>query len=81
MAVINRSFEQITTTLYNLEAKGLLAEDYRLQPGTPNKGVAARINCYILSKGTTHDELDDRNHYSRMRADFKKRRINSPLTL
>ena len=28
MAVINRAFAQITSTLYKMELKGVLAEDY-----------------------------------------------------
>lgn len=73
MAVINRAFEQITTTLYNLEAKGLLAEDYAYSQELPIRELAARINCYILGK-VTERELDDRNHYSRMRASLKRKK-------
>jgi hypothetical protein len=71
-AIINRSFEQITTALYALESKGVLAEDYAYSQELPIRELAARINCYILSK-VNERELDDRNHYSRMRASSERR--------
>ena len=73
MAVINRAFAQITSTLYKMELKGVLAEDYAYSQGPPLREIAARINCYVLSK-VNERELDDRNHYSRMRAREEKRR-------
>jgi len=73
MAVINRAFAQITTTLYTLESKGVLAEDYAFSQELPIRELAARINCYMLSKVTAR-ELDDRNHYSRMRANAERRK-------
>ena len=73
MAVINRSFEQIMSALYKLESKGVLAEDYAYSQELPLREIAARINCYVLSK-VNERELDDRNHYSRMRASAEKRR-------
>jgi hypothetical protein len=73
MAVINRAFEQITATLYKLESQGVLAEDYAYSQELPIRELAARINCYVLSK-VNERELDDRNHYSRMRASQEKRK-------
>jgi hypothetical protein len=71
-AIINRSFEQITSALYALESKGVLAEDYSYNQELPLREMAARINCYIISK-VNERELDDRNHYSRMRASAERR--------
>jgi hypothetical protein len=73
IAVINRAFAQITSTLYKMESKGVLAEDYAYSQELPLREIAARINCYVLSK-VNERELDDRNHYSRMRASAEKRR-------
>jgi hypothetical protein len=73
MAVINRAFEQITTALCKLESKGVLAEDYAYSQELPIREIAARINCYVLAK-VNERELDDRNHYSRMRVSAEKRR-------
>jgi len=73
LAVINRAFAQITSTLYKMESKGVLAEDYAYSQELPLREMAARINCYVLSK-VNERELDDRNHYSRMRASAEKRR-------
>ena len=73
IAVINRAFAQITSTLYKMESKGVLAEDYAYSQELLLREIAARINCYVLSK-VNERELDDRNHYSRMRASAEKRR-------
>ena len=73
IAVINRAFAQITTSLYKLESQGVLAEDYAYSQEIPIREMAARINCYVLSK-VNERELDDRNHYSRMRISTEKRR-------
>lgn len=73
VAVINRAFAQITTSLYKLESQGVLAEDYAYSQEIPIREMAARINCYVLSK-VNERELDDRNHYSRMRISTEKQR-------
>jgi len=73
MAVINRVFAQIMSTFYKMESKGVLAEDYAYSQELPLREIAARINCYVLSK-VNERELDDRNHYSRMRASAEKRK-------
>src|SRR5215469_17518569 len=67
LAVINRSFEQIMTALYKLEAKGVLEVDYAISQEAPMREMAARINCSIIAN-LNERELDDRNHYSRMTA-------------
>jgi hypothetical protein len=72
MAVINRAFEQITTALYKLESKGVLAEDYAYSQEIPIREIAAKINCYILAN-VTERELDDRNHYGKLRASQERR--------
>ncbi|MBZ5506348.1 MAG: hypothetical protein LAO78_12885 [Acidobacteriia bacterium] len=73
MGLINRSFAQITASLYKLESIGVLAEDYAYSQETPIREIAAKINCYVISK-VNERELDDRNHYSRMRANQEKKR-------
>jgi hypothetical protein len=73
MGVINRSFAQITASLYKLESIGVLAKDYAYSQETPIREMAAKINCYVISK-VTERELDDRNHYSRMRANQERKR-------
>lgn len=37
IAVINRAFAQITSTLYKMESKGVLAEDYAYSQELPLK--------------------------------------------
>jgi hypothetical protein len=71
LAVINHSFAEIATALYKLESKGVLEEDYAYNQELPIREMAARINCYILAR-ISERELDDRNHYSRMRASREK---------
>jgi hypothetical protein len=73
MGVINRSFAQITASLYKLESIGVLAEDYAYSQEAPIREMAARINCYVISKVNAR-ELDDRNHYSRMRVRHERKR-------
>jgi hypothetical protein len=73
IAVINRAFAQITSALRKLESHGLLAKNYAFNQETPIREMAAKINCYVLSK-INERELDDRNHYGRMRASAEKRK-------
>lgn len=73
MAVINRSFEQIMAALYKLESRGVLIKDYAYSQEVTLRETAARINCHVLSR-VTERELDDRNHYGRMRVSAEKRR-------
>src|SRR6476660_9265331 len=66
MAVINRSFVQITGALYKLEAKGVLGDDYPFHQELVISEVAAKINCHILAK-VNEREVNDRKHYGKMR--------------
>jgi hypothetical protein len=73
LAVINRSFVQITGALYKLEAKGVLGDDYPLNQEMALKEMEAKINCQILEK--VHErELDDRKHYGKVRENLMRRR-------
>ena len=73
MAVINRSFAQITTALYKLETKGVLGDDYPYNQEVVIRELAAKINCHILAS-VNERELDDRKHYGKMRESLTRRR-------
>jgi len=73
LAAINRAFAQITATLYRLESKGALGEDYAYSQEVPIREMAAKINCHILTN-VTERESDDRSHYSKMRVSLDKRK-------
>ena len=73
MAVINRSFAQITTALYKLEAQGVLGDDYSYHQEVVIREVSAKINCHLLAK-VTERELDDRKHYGKMREGLARRK-------
>jgi hypothetical protein len=75
MAVINRGFEQIISAIYKLETLGVVSTDYVDSQELIASEMWARINCHILTS-ITERELDDRNHFSRMRANLEKRRKN-----
>ncbi|HEX3156549.1 MAG TPA: hypothetical protein VHV32_18110 [Candidatus Angelobacter sp.] len=75
MAVINRGFEQIISAIYKLETLGVISTDYVDSQEMIASEMWARINCHILTS-ITERELDDRNHFSRMRANLEKRRKN-----
>jgi|SRR5215471_4305755 len=70
-AVVNRSFEQIMTALYKLESKGVLGDDYPYQQELVVRELSAKLNCEILAR-VNERELDDRNHYGRMRASMER---------
>jgi hypothetical protein len=72
-AVINRSFEQIVTALNKMENTGLLKWDYVHHQSVLTNDLWAKINCHILSEVNTR-ELDDRNHYGKMRVALEKKR-------
>jgi hypothetical protein len=72
-AVINRAFEQIITALDTLKKRGVLRGDYAMNQGIVTNELWAKINCHILSEINAR-ELDDRNHYGRMRATLEKKR-------
>jgi GMP synthase PP-ATPase subunit len=73
MAVINRSFAQITTALYKLEAQGVVGDDYSYHQEVVIRELAAKINCHILAK-VNERELDDRKHYGKMREGLMRRK-------
>jgi hypothetical protein len=72
LAVINRAFEQIISTLAKLQNKGALSPDYVDDHNTITNDLWAKINCQILANINTR-ELDDRNHYGKMRATIERR--------
>jgi hypothetical protein len=72
MAVINRGFEQIISALYRLETLGVVSTDYVNNQELIASEMWARINCHILTS-ITERELDDRNHFSRMRTNLENR--------
>jgi hypothetical protein len=71
-AVINRAFEKIITALGKLENRGVLSSDYVTNQETITNELWAKINCHILSAINSR-ELDDRNHYGKMRTALGKR--------
>ena len=71
-AVINRAFEQIITALDKMEKKGVLNGDYVQDQSIITNDLWAKINCQILTNVNTR-ELDDRNHYGKMRATLERR--------
>lgn len=73
MAVINRSFAQITAALYKLESQGVLGDDYPYNQEVVIREISAKINCHILAK-VNERELDDRKHYGKMREGLMRRK-------
>jgi len=72
MAIINRSFAQITAALYKLESKGVLGDDYSYNQEVTIRELAAKINCHIIAS-VNERELDDRKHYGKMRESLTRR--------
>jgi hypothetical protein len=72
-AVINRAFEQIITALDKLEKRGVLKWDYVHNQSVITNDLWAKINSHIMGE-VNRRELDDRNHFSRMKASLEKRR-------
>jgi DNA-binding MltR family transcriptional regulator len=73
LAIINRSFEQIISALYKLEKRVDLGEDYAYNQEIIAGDLWARINTHALGS-IAKRELEDKNHFSRMRANLDKRR-------
>ena len=71
-AAINRAFEQIISALEELQARGILSEDYVQDQGTLTNDMWARINTQIM-KDMGRREEDDRSHYGKMRATIERR--------
>jgi hypothetical protein len=72
-AVINRAFEQIITALGKLEKAGVLKWDYMHNQSVITSDLWAKLNSGIMAE-VNRRELDDRNHFSRMRASLEKKR-------
>lgn len=72
LAVINRAFQQIIGTINKLQAIGVVSEDYVQDQEIIANDLWARINSHLLAK-ITERELDDRNHYGKMRATMERR--------
>jgi hypothetical protein len=73
MAVINRGFEQIISAIYKLHSLGIVSDEYVEHEEIRASEMWTKINCNILTN-VTERELDDKNHFSRMRANMEKRR-------
>jgi hypothetical protein len=72
LAVINRAFRQIIGTIRKLQTNGIVSEDYVQDNEIIANDLWARINSHLLTK-ITERELDDRNHYGKMRATMERR--------
>jgi hypothetical protein len=75
-AVINRAFERIITALGKLEKTGVLKWDYVHNQSVITNDLWAKINSHIMAE-VNRRELDDRNHFSRMKASLEKKRKTS----
>ena len=73
LAAVNRSFEQLISAVYNLEKRTDLGEDYAYNHEIILSDLWAKINTNALSK-ITEFELEDKNHFTRMRASLEKKR-------
>jgi hypothetical protein len=73
LAVINHGFEQIITAIYKLHSLGIVSDEYVEHQEIRASEMWAKINCHILTS-VTEREQDDRNHFSRMRANLEKRK-------
>jgi hypothetical protein len=73
LAAINRSFEQLISALYKLEKRIDLGEDYAYNQEIIASDLWARINTHALAS-IAKRELEDKNHFSRMRANLQKRK-------
>ena len=76
LADVNRSFEQLIRAVYKLGKRVDLGEDYAYNHELIFSDLWARINTHALSK-ITEFELEDKNHFSRMRASLEKNRKTS----
>jgi hypothetical protein len=71
-AAISRAFQQIISGLARLEKKGVLNSDYVQDQDTIMNDLWAKLNCQIM-EDVNRRELDDRNHYGKMRARLERR--------
>jgi hypothetical protein len=72
-AVINRAFEQVITALEKLQKRGVLKWDYMHSQSVITNDLWAKLNTGIMAE-VNRRELDDRNHFSRMKTSLEKRR-------
>ena len=72
LAVLNRAFEQIISSLDALQKLGVLSDDYVQEQDTLTNDLWARINSQIMAD-VGRREADDRNHYGKMRATIERR--------
>ena len=72
LAVINRAFEQIISALGTLHKLGVLSDDYIQDQDTITNDIWAKVNTQIIKK-VSERELDDLNHYGKMRATIERR--------
>ena len=71
MALINRSFEQIISAIYRLQTLGVVSDDYVHDQEVIASEIWTKINCHILAS-VSQRELEDKNHFSRMRISMDK---------
>src|SRR5689334_19138447 len=72
LAVINRAFQQIIGTIGKLQMEGVISADYVQDQEIIANDLWARMNTHLLAK-INERELDDRNHYGKMRATMERR--------
>jgi hypothetical protein len=73
LAIINRSFEHLISALYKLEKRVDLGEYYAYNQEIIASDLWARINTHALAR-IAKRELEEKNHFSRMRASLEKKR-------
>jgi hypothetical protein len=73
LALMNRAFEQLIQAIYKLETRLALGKDYAYNQEIITNDLWARINSHVLAS-ITERELEDKNHFSRMRANLEKRK-------
>lgn len=73
LASVNRAFEQLISAVYDLGKRVDLGEDYAYNHELILSDLWARINTHALSK-ITEFELEDKNHFTRMRSSLEKQR-------
>src|SRR4029077_2751057 len=72
LAVINRAFQQIIGTIGKLQTRGVVSPDYVQDQEIIANDLWAKINCHLLAS-INERELDDRNHYGKIRATMERR--------
>jgi hypothetical protein len=75
LATINRSFEQLISALYKLENRIDLGKDYVFHQEIIASDMWSKINTHVLAS-ITERELEDKNHFRRMRLNLVKKKPN-----